>query len=225
AAVQGNLETPRDVAVEKVSGDFVTLTAAFESLKVPPQGLMGKYEFEVRVLDSVGKELSAAKAETGMFDDAYIETCKGMTGKGESIEGKCITKGSSGGDGASLHECDVYSQKRKELQALKTPAGEDKRKKVQAAYAKATVNEELCKYDDAFFSFYYGLGDGCAPEEVDRVWKEYLAEIGRPDDYDCVKPLSSESDNVCRVKRQVVTTLLDKGWKDVRVSKGWETNV
>ncbi len=204
-------KSPYSIKGEGSGGSIVT------SFATDAGELTGKHEFEVSILDGKGNELAIAKAATGMFDDAYIETYKG------SVEGGCVTKG-LGKDPTGLHECNVYAQKREEMKALRTPAGKEKRDKVFAAMAKAGVAAK-CKYEATGVSLHYWLSEECTPEEVDRVWKNYLIEIGRADDYDCVKPLSSESDNVCRVKRQTVNSLTVKGWKDLRVNKGWEANV
>ncbi len=192
--------------------------------------LTGKHEFEVKIFEkpeAKGSEFFLAKASTGLFDDAYIETYKG------GVEGECIKKGlGDDHDPLKLEKCDVDAQKREELATLENQP--EKREKVLAAIEKSEV-EETCKYEKKgalewvpllgkFISKYW-LSDKCTPEEVDRVWKNYMAEVGRPSDYNCVLPLGSEGKNVCIVKRQTVNTLLDRGWKDLRVSKGWENNV
>ncbi len=198
-------------------------SSVLKSFKTPEDEaqLTGKHDFEVRLFagaGSTGAELFLAKATTGFFDDAYIETYKG------GVDGKCVTKG-LGKDPTSLNECDVDAQKRSELKALRTPAGKDERDKVFSALGKAGVDAAKCKYEASGISLHYTLSDKCTPKDVDRIWKYYLIEIGRAGDYDCVLPLSSKAVSVCAVKRQTVNTLLVRGWKDLRVKKGWEVNV
>ncbi|MBI3036194.1 hypothetical protein HYY73_00335 [Candidatus Woesearchaeota archaeon] len=182
--------------------------------------LTGKHEFEVKILDGGSNELAIAKASTGMFDDSYIETYKG------GIDG-CVTKG-LGKDPKGLHECNVYGQKREELKALATPAGDKQKERVKEAQSKSSVKPS-CKYEivneagDLFIPHY--AFNGCEPEELDRIWKNYLISLGSADDYDCILPLRSDAKNVCIIKRQVVNTLTAKGWKELRVKKGWENDV
>lgn len=193
------------------------LTSGFSTASGQP---LGRHGFEIRVFESpgaTGSELFTTTTSAGMFDDGYIETYNG------GIEG-CKTKllPDSG-----FEDCNVDAQKRKEMKTSVKPRDEEMEKqgRIRAAYAKSSVNKELCKYEKGLTT--YGFSAKCTPEEIDEVYHNFIDMI-QPDDYYCKTPFEFghfEAGHVCAVKRQVVTTLTEKGWNDLRVNKGWEANV
>lgn len=196
-------------------------------------GLAGVHRFTIEVYLS-SMDVDSKDAEILIYDDAYIQLFKG------GVKG-CVKRGAGdkkGMDPLSLKNCDVDARKRVELSALSTGGGSNSKDEVIAAWKKAGFDDKsACKYEKAS-GFWLGskhwLSDECTPEEVDRVWSEYLKIMVATKNYVggsfsghyyCTGPLYSDSSYVCKVKRQVVMTLNKLGWTDLREHKGWEVNV
>jgi len=232
-ASDGNLRTTYQTGESIPAKDKAVYRA---DLEMAP----GVHKFEVEVIGSSNSVISKAteSSPTGIFDDNYIETFAdnvdltrysilgGIAEKGDLVFGKCDLKST---DQNSLPMCNVIGKKMDDMKG-----GYAK----PEIFTKAGVSSN-CQYKMKSASGHaLELLDSCTPEEVDKLWKEYLKYQWKDDAkgtslYNCNPvalttggtPNLDGASGVCIVKRQLVDTLNNLGWADLRTNKGWEAKV